>query len=843
MTSKNQKRLISDFEILKTEPIPAFFNEDEQIYQGIMKNFNTLGFKEEEILTIFKILASILMLTEAKNPENRNNLASILEIDQETLISFLDSLSEARISELSNEIYCQLFKSLIRKINTNLLKEPLNSSEISNFSDFKEKLQNQFFSNTHPQYLSINFIETLGFEVHNQETLNSNGFYALKSNYLNEKLQQFYLENVFKSEEIEFLIEGLRNESTCVFFIDNLNIIEIFENKNHENLNLLLMEIRDKANKNYNQKTLEKEFSEKFENIVKKDKNNVIFINKSSKSFVILHSASEIEYKYENFISLNSDISNVYQSFEEEILISSKNPVFSHLLSKKPAIDKKEFCFEALSEKFGLLMKNLNLYDKYYVKCISSAQKPLNIFNCLYISQQLKSFNCENLLRFKKEGFLIKKSYKQFYHDYSKLANITINLKFREQTLDYRKIVEYIIETIIPEFFSRKKVLFGKNRVFLNPEALIALDNKLMVLWKKQNEKASIIQKNYQCFKFRNNLKLGNKGFKGLLKAIIKLQAKKKSNKQRNIFLSKKKAIGMIEEIEGRLEKKVGFNRFYKKIKEISLKKKNVRFQEKNDWQFVGKTEKIKEFHEKFIEKSPCLKNEEKTTFLRFEKNQKKNERDHSAIKEKERKKTIQIKNHMLKRLSSKSSDYLKSQENAVFSRFMSENDCDLKENSNKRRKCIAAKSFTDFENKSRNSALEEYLEISARKTFVPKDIRDFPVSPDLNFNFESLDKTILKEIEKNECENVLMKRFMKKYQKIMSFQNKALENPLLDFPKKYHKTCKKCFKYILQYSGDRKMKFKPFQQLLKLLKIMLNEHDSMRDEVNFFFLVFLEIY
>ena len=123
MTSKNQKRLISDFEILKTEPIPAFFNEDEQIYQGIMKNFNTLGFKEEEILTIFKILASILMLTEAKNPENRNNLASILEIDQETLISFLDSLSEARISELSNEIYCQLFKSLIRKINTNLLKE------------------------------------------------------------------------------------------------------------------------------------------------------------------------------------------------------------------------------------------------------------------------------------------------------------------------------------------------------------------------------------------------------------------------------------------------------------------------------------------------------------------------------------------------------------------------------------------------------------------------------------------------------------------------------------------------------------------------------------------------
>lgn len=66
-----------------------------------------------------------------------------------------------------------------------------------------------------------------------------------------------------------------------------------------------------------------------------------------------------------------------------------------------------------------------------------------------------------------------------------------------------------------------------------------------------------------------------------------------------------------------------------------------------------------------------------------------------------------------------------------------------------------------------------------------------------------------------------------------MCYQNKLLEAPLLDFPKKYHKTCKKCFKYILQYSGDRKTKFPINRQIEKLLKILLQwEHDQMRDEV-----------
>ena len=806
-----------------------------------MKSFKTLAFKDDEILTIFKVLSAILILSQVKTPQTTQNLAELFDLDKQTMDTFLDQLTHPQILNLCNEVYCQLFKSIVKKINSSLLKEPRNVAEISVLSDFKRGMQKELFANNHPKYLSIDFLDMLGFELNDSKD-NTNGMYQLKNHYLNEKLQQFFIENVFKCEEIDFLQEGMLNESPNVNFIDNLNILQLFESPDNKNLGLLFTV----PNKEQTAKDAQNNFIETLEDVVRRDKNNSIFVNKASISFVIFHSPKEIEYKCEYFSKLSEEKNNqmTYQLFEEEVLLCSKNAVFSHLLSKKPIIphNNTPFSFPKSSEKLCQTLQNISHFDKYYLKCIVSSDKPqpntnTTPFICSSVAQQLKFLNCENLLRFKKEGFLIKKGYKQFYQDYAKLANITINLKLREQSQDYRKISEFIIESVIPEFFSqRKKVLFGKNRIFLNPEAAYALDNKLMSLWKKQNEKAKLIQKNYQCFKFRNNLKMGTKGLKVLLKVIIRLQAKRKSNKQRNIFLSKKKAVAMIEDIEQRLAKKAGFNRFYRKIKDMVLKKKNVRFRENNH-----NEKPFKELHPTYT--TPFIKGEQPPK-VPLKKNLKesnnKSERDHSARKENERKKTIQIKNQLLRRHSSKSSDYLKNAGNAFFQRFMSENDGGSPDNSGKRRKCIAAKSFTDFENKSRNTALEEYIEISARKTFVPKDIRDFPSSPDLNFNLENLEKDMLVEIERNDFEKEMVKRFMKKYHKIMCFQNKALENPLLDFPKKYHKTCKKCFKYILQYSGDRKNQFTSYQQLCKLLKIMLSgDHDSIRDEVQTYLILY----
>lgn len=247
---------------------------------------------------------------------------------------------------------------------------------------------------------------------------------------------------------------------------------------------------------------------------------------------------------------------------------------------------------------------------------------------------------------------------------------------------------------------------------------------------------------------------MGTKGLKVLLKAIIKLQAKRKSNKQRNIFMRKKKAIGMILRLGKTLQKKTAFNRFYRVIKDIELKKKNVRFQEKS-----SPEKPIKELHPTLSVKTiPCKKSEEKQT--RFHKEAKTNERDHSVLKEKERKKTIQIKNHKLRRQTSKSSDYLKNEGNSIFAKFMDDGEGTSSFLNAKRRKCIAAKSFTDFENKSRNTPFEEFLEISARKNFVPKEIRDFPASPDLHFDFDSLEKVFLQEVESNDFEIELIKRF-----------------------------------------------------------------------------------
>ncbi len=403
---ENMKKMESwQFEILKTEVSLGFFAEEEGFYRRILKYFGIFGLKEAEIIVIFKILSIILHLSEYHRNKGDilMKISEILEIQREKLENFCDSFNENQLFYLISEIYLQLFKGIVKKININLIKD-LKNAEISTLSTFKSQFISDLSSNS--QKITLNFIDILGFE-----SLEINGIYQLSMNYLNEKIQQFYIENLYKSEEIEFLMEGLLCESSQLNFVDNLHILDIYEKK--EGFQGFLQEIEEKLAKGENQEEINKNFFMKVEKMVKNDKNDTVFINKKAESFMISHSAMEIEYKYENFSCFLKKNLLVYQVFEE-ILTTSKNPLFSNFLSKKTTkLDKNISFFESLAEKINLLLKSLANCDKHYMNCLSS-QKTLN---SLDISQQIQVFHCENLIKFKKEVFSIKKTYNQFYHD------------------------------------------------------------------------------------------------------------------------------------------------------------------------------------------------------------------------------------------------------------------------------------------------------------------------------------------------------------------------------------------------------------------------------------------
>lgn len=739
-------RKIDEFSILRSK----YIEEKEGDYQGIYNSFKLLGLTEEEILTILKILSSILLFSELKGLNNEGNiikLAEIWEIDRKTFSSYIEGLNQADLLYLGSKLYLKLFKNLVKRINIELLKEVQEGKEL--FSDDRE-------IKTNIKYFSIDFLEVLGFEIYEETPIL--GLYPLLNNYINEKIQQFYIEALFKSEETEFLAEGLKEESYIANYKDNINIIKLYEGN-------ILQERIFELDLMGNLKDLELK--------------EVICFDEIQKKFVIFHTGFEIYYNYNDFEAISRKKTNIYEQFEKEILSPSLNPLFLNFLGKKPFKHKENLPLKGLSAKLNGLLNRLSKTDKCFVKCIQGNYKKKLDFNACFVLKQLQSFDYESLLSYKQKGFLIKMTYKRFYQDYSDLARFSsINL---DKTLDSRKISEFIIETAIPEHYNKKKVLFGKTKVFLTKEAFNSLESKLI---------------------------------------------------SKVLFLRKKEALSLIENIQMKRRKELGFLRFYRKCKDISLKKKNVLFQKQIPLKLTDEKEFIlKGFLYENLMKSPFIGRSRVVKEYGFTGNRNLVKRGHSNRKENDRKKTIMGKNQLLRRASSRSSEYFKKEK--ILTLFMSQAESETIESPNKRRKCINGKSFSDFQNKSRNTALEEYLEISSKKTFVPKETKEFPLSLDLGFNYEGLSEEMRGNIEKYGGSIEIKEKLVKNYDKVMAFQNKALEMPLLDLPKKYHKISKKCFEYILQYTGDRKTKHEPLKQVEKLLKILIeSDYDSFRDEV-----------
>lgn len=72
--------------------------------------------------------------------------------------------------------------------------------------------------------LSIGLLDIFGFE-----NFENNSFEQLCINFTNEKLQQLYIFAIFKSEEQEFIDQGLQNFLGQLNFVDNQNILDLID--------------------------------------------------------------------------------------------------------------------------------------------------------------------------------------------------------------------------------------------------------------------------------------------------------------------------------------------------------------------------------------------------------------------------------------------------------------------------------------------------------------------------------------------------------------------------------------------------------------------------------------
>eukprot|EP00435_Cladocopium_sp_Y103_P015380 s3168_g3.t1 len=400
-----------------------FKERDAKLFQHLCSALSTVGFSDEEIDSIFQVLAGLVHLGDLSNAErDEGDEAATVQLDDEILDKAArllgmetnelgaallrrkvriqhagrESLHEVprttsqfrhALHSLIKALYKRLFERLVERIN-------------SSFGEWRQAPQED------DPWHQIGILDIYGFE-----RLQRNSFEQLCINLANERLQQYFIENVLVAEQELYKREALPwmgldlPDSTPVVTA----IVQTFKT---------LDEYSQQLAKGF-EKTSDESFCQKTVDDSQKDAQRKEILRplkmsnkRGSKAglgpamnegFIIKHYAGFVEYNTKGWLDKNNDRLLV----ECEDLICDSNFQFVKDLGES---DGGKVPFKSISKKYCAdlenLLETLNTCHLHYIRCFkpNECQKPA-IFHETLVMDQLVQCGTIELVKIMHDGY------------------------------------------------------------------------------------------------------------------------------------------------------------------------------------------------------------------------------------------------------------------------------------------------------------------------------------------------------------------------------------------------------------------------------------------------------
>ncbi|XP_071942149.1 unconventional myosin-Ib-like isoform X2 [Antedon mediterranea] len=478
-------------------------NDKEQL-AVTQKAMQVLGFTDEEILSVYKLLGSILKLgnvefnsfntmngTDGVKIQRENELLDVcdqLECSQQDMIHALTKRTIGQKGEkvtttltpsqasyardaLCKAIYDRLFTWAIKTIN-------------SSIRESKDNAKNKVRDGSGRKVMGV--LDIYGFEI-----FEGNGFEQFIINYCNEKLQQIFIELTLKEEQEEYIVEGI--EWTNIEFFNNIAICDLIEKSNVGILSMLDEEclrpgdVSDSTflNKMNTTKSIIKHPHYESRSKCKSDKTI------DHESFRLKHYAGNVNYCVNGFIDKNNDL--LFRDLSQlmykcdhlllKTLFPEGNP--KHNSQKRPPTTAFQF-----KSSIAQLMKNLVCKDPNYIRCIKpNDDKAPNDFNEALVRHQVRYLGLMENVRVRRAGYAFRQSYELCLSRYKMLCPKTWpnwNGPAREGMVQLFKHLGY----------KKEEYAFGRTKIFIrNPRTLFDLEKRRH---HRMHYLATLIQKIYK---------------------------------------------------------------------------------------------------------------------------------------------------------------------------------------------------------------------------------------------------------------------------------------------------------------------------------------------------------
>lgn len=254
--------------------------------------------------------------------------------------------------------------------------------------------------------LNTSILDIYGFEIFNQ-----NGFEQFCINYVNEKLQQIFIELTLKAEQEEYRQEGIK--WTDVDFFNNKIVCDLIESKNSPpgifSISDDVVKTIHATGDGVDGKLLQK---------LKQSFSSHAHFSSNSDGFLIKHYAGEVDYKIEGFCEKNRDV--LFQDLVD-LMKTSSEPFIRNLFPESTGATGKipTTAGRKITTQANQLVDKLMKCYPSYIRCIkpNEMKRPQEIDENR-VKHQIKYLGLVENVRVRRAGYAYRREFAKFIRRY-----------------------------------------------------------------------------------------------------------------------------------------------------------------------------------------------------------------------------------------------------------------------------------------------------------------------------------------------------------------------------------------------------------------------------------------
>lgn len=396
------------------------------------------------------------------------------------------SQAMAQRDSIAKTVYDRLFDFLVERINHAL--------------DIEKKAEK------HGEVMEITEMTTIGIlDIYGFEIFDKNGFEQFCINYVNEKLQQIFIELTLKSEQEEYAREGI--EWAPIPFFNNRVVCDLIEARRPTSGIFLILDDTIKTMHSRQGESVDANFLEKVASI----HGSHAHFSKRGKTFEIKHYAGDVQYSIDGFGDANKD----YLSKDIALIISeTSNKLMRYIFPEEIDLNDKRMPNTAgykIRTQCEALVTALMDCTPHYVRCIkSNDQKQPNKIDDRRVIHQIKYLGLLENIKVRRAGYAYRGDYGRFVDRFRILSKETYP-EFHGSDKKGTQAVLRAAAKAMPQL--ETEVQLGKTMVFIQtPETFFQLEKlrekklgsfvmRIQKAWKKYFGRRHLLQLSHDITK------------------------------------------------------------------------------------------------------------------------------------------------------------------------------------------------------------------------------------------------------------------------------------------------------------------------------------------------------